>query len=285
MNRYNETLYNAWGQSFAVDKVLFEEHTEHQHLIIFKNALYGRVMALDGVIQTTEADEFVYHESLTHVPILAHGNAKKVLIIGGGDGGILREVCRHTSVESITMVEIDNAVVEMSKEYLPNHSQGAFDDPRLNLVINDGARFVAETSDKFDVIISDSTDPIGPGEVLFTQDFYGSCKNCLNPGGVLVTQNGVPFMQADELVNTYRRQSSHFKDHTFYMAAIPTYVGGAMAFSWATDNEALRQVSLDELRDRFQTAHFESKYYTPELHLGAFALPAYLVKQLKDALG
>jgi spermidine synthase len=133
--RYEETLYDAWGQAFDVDEIFFEHKTDHQHLVIFQNALFGRVMALDGVIQTTEADEFVYHEMLTHVPILAHGNAKSVLIIGGGDGGILREVSRHASVEKITMVEIDAAVVEMSKQYLPNHSNGAFDDPRLNLVI------------------------------------------------------------------------------------------------------------------------------------------------------
>lgn len=281
MNRYSETLYDAWGQSFAVDKVLFETNTEHQHLVIFKNSHYGRVMALDGVIQTTEADEFIYHESLTHIPLFAHGNAKKVLIIGGGDGGILREVCKHQSVESITMVEIDNAVVEMSREYLPKHSDGAFDDSRFHLVINDGARFVAETEETFDVIISDSTDPIGPGEVLFTEDFYGHCKRCLNAGGVLVTQNGVPFMQSDELISTNERQKIHFSDNTFYTAAIPTYVGGVMAFSWASDNKDLRAQSLETIRDRFEQADIKTDFYTPEVHLASFALPAFLQRHLK----
>ncbi|MEM8017864.1 polyamine aminopropyltransferase, partial [Morganella morganii] len=130
---------------FSIDNMLHEVRTEHQHLVIFENARMGRVMALDGVIQTTEADEFIYNEMLTHVPILANGAARRVLIIGGGDGGMLREVAKHKSVERITMVEIDGTVVDMCKEFLPNHSQGAFDDPRLILVIDDGMRFVATT--------------------------------------------------------------------------------------------------------------------------------------------
>ena len=142
MSDYQETLYEGYGQRFRVDKMLHEVHTGHQHLVIFENARMGRVMALDGVIQTTEADEFIYHEMLTHVPILAHGLARRVLIIGGGDGGILREVAKHRDVESITMVEIDSTVVELCKEFLPEHSKGAFDDPRLNLVIDGGMRFV-----------------------------------------------------------------------------------------------------------------------------------------------
>ena len=134
MTDYRETLHDNYGQFFEVEKMLHEVRTEHQHLVIFQNPRMGRVMALDGAIQTTEADEFIYHEMLTHVPILAHGTARNILIIGGGDGGMLREVCRHSSVDRITMVEIDQAVVDMCKEYLPNHSSGAYDDPRVNLV-------------------------------------------------------------------------------------------------------------------------------------------------------
>ena len=202
---YLETLYEGYGQRFRMDKLLHEVRTEHQHLVIFENPRMGRVMALDGVIQTTEADEFIYHEMLTHVPILAHGAAKRVLIIGGGDGGMLREVTKHLGVEHITMVEIDGTVVDMCKEFLPNHSKGAYDDPRLNLVIDDGMRFVATTQEKFDVIISDSTDPIGPGEVLFSENFYQACHRCLNEGGILVTQNGTPFMQLGEVQTTAGR--------------------------------------------------------------------------------
>src|SRR5690554_5836344 len=163
--RWTETLYPGYGQSFSVDEVLFEHKTEHQHLLIFQNQRFGRVLALDGVVQTTEKDEFIYHEMMTHVPIIAHGHAKRVLIIDGGDGGIAREVCKHSGVEHITQIEIDPAVIALSKRYLPKHNAGAFDDPRLQLIIGDGYRFVQENKARFDIIISDSTDPEGPAEV------------------------------------------------------------------------------------------------------------------------
>ncbi len=200
---------------------------------------------------------------LTHVPILAHGAARRVLIIGGGDGGMLREVAKHKSVERITMVEIDGTVVDMCKEFLPNHSQGAFDDPRLNLVIDDGMRFVATTEERFDVIISDSTDPIGPGEVLFSENFYQACRRCLNEGGILVTQNGTPFMQLEEVRTTAARTDGLFADWHFYQAAVPTYIGGAMTFAWGSTREGLRRLPLETLRQRFATAASPPATTTP----------------------
>ncbi|MCG8907493.1 polyamine aminopropyltransferase [Pseudomonas sp. DP-17] len=280
MHDYQETLYDGYGQRFSVDRMLHEVRTEHQHLVIFENARMGRVMALDGVIQTTEADEFIYHEMLTHVPILAHGAAKRVLIIGGGDGGMLREVSKHASVEHITMVEIDGTVVDMCKEFLPNHSQGAFDDARLNLVIDDGMRFVATTTEKFDVIISDSTDPIGPGEVLFSENFYQACHRCLNEGGVLVTQNGTPFMQLDTVRNTAGRMNGLFADWHFYQAAVPTYIGGSMTFAWGSTNPALRKVDAATLAQRFVASGIQTRYYNPAIHQGAFALPQYVLQAI-----
>ncbi|MFV3369116.1 polyamine aminopropyltransferase [Pseudomonas sp. NY15435] len=280
MHDYQETLYDGYGQRFSVDRMLHEVRTEHQHLVIFENARMGRVMALDGVIQTTEADEFIYHEMLTHVPILAHGAAKRVLIIGGGDGGMLREVSKHASVEHITMVEIDGTVVDMCKEFLPNHSQGAFDDARLNLVIDDGMRFVATTTEKFDVIISDSTDPIGPGEVLFSENFYQACHRCLNEGGVLVTQNGTPFMQLDTVRNTAGRMNGLFADWHFYQAAVPTYIGGSMTFAWGSTNPALRKVDAGTLAQRFAASGIQTRYYNPAIHQGAFALPQYVLQAI-----
>ena len=278
MKKYTETLYDSYGQEFRVDRLYFENKTDHQHLVIFENALFGRVMALDGVIQTTEADEFIYHEMLTHVPLLAHGNVNSVLIIGGGDGGILREVCKHASVEQITQVEIDAQVVEMCKEYLPNHSAGAYDDPRVEIVIDDGANFVKTCERQFDVIISDSTDPIGPAEVLFTEDFYGHCKKCLKPDGIMVTQNGVAYMQLDEVVNTALRLKPHFADRTFYSAAVPTYIGGIMTFAWASDNLVTHQQPLTTIEGRFISAGIKTRYYNPASHLASFALPQYIVE-------
>ncbi len=280
MSDYQETLYEGYGQRFRMEKMLHEVRTEHQHLVIFQNPRMGRVMALDGVIQTTEADEFIYHEMLTHVPILAHGRAKRVLIIGGGDGGMLREVAKHATVEHITMVEIDGTVVEMCKEYLPNHSKGAFDDARLNLVIDDGMRFVATTQEKFDVIISDSTDPIGPGEVLFSENFYQACHRCLNEGGILVTQNGTPFMQLSEVQTTAGRMNGLFADWHFYQAAVPTYIGGAMTFAWGSTDSEHRKIPLDTLRQRFAGSGIVTRYYNPEVHIGAFALPQYVLQAI-----
>lgn len=283
MSDYQETLYEGYGQRFRMEKMLHEVRTEHQHLVIFQNPRMGRVMALDGVIQTTEADEFIYHEMLTHVPILAHGRAKRVLIIGGGDGGMLREVAKHATVEHITMVEIDGTVVEMCKEYLPNHSKGAFDDSRLNLVIDDGMRFVANTQEKFDVIISDSTDPIGPGEVLFSENFYQACHRCLNEGGILVTQNGTPFMQLSEVQTTAGRMNGLFADWHFYQAAVPTYIGGAMTFAWGSTDSQHRKISLDTLHQRFAGSGIVTRYYNPEVHIGAFALPQYVLQAISKS--
>lgn len=273
---YDETLYPEVRQSFRMDEILFEQGTGLQHLIIFKNSLMGKVMALDGVIQTTTGDEFVYHEMLSHVPILAHGAAKKVLIVGGGDGGILRCVLAHKSVEQATMVEIDRSVVDMSEKFLPEISNGAFQDPRTNLVIADGCAFIKETTASYDVIIIDSTDPTGPGAVLFTAEFYADCKARLNKGGIMVTQNGVPFFQPDELRNTAQRLGKLFQDASFFVAPVPSYYGGFMSFGWATDNPALRRQTAAEIAPRFAAAQISTRYYNPDIHAGCFALPQYI---------
>ena len=278
--RFQETLYSEWGQNFEQGQTLFEAATEHQELVIFENPRFGRVMALDGVIQTTEADEFVYHEMMVHVPMNTHPCPKNVLIIGGGDGGILREVLKHPSVESVTQVEIDRAVVDMCIEYFPKHSNGAFDDPRLNLVIDDGAAFIANNSEQFDVIITDSTDPIGPGEVLFESSFYAGCANALTDNGILVTQNGVPYMQGDEVTNTYRRWKSYFQTRSFYLTPVPTYAGGAMAMGFAS-KARIEMPSINELTARSNALSL-LKYYTPQVHHGAFGLPRFVQDLMID---
>ena len=273
---FAETLYPANQQRLAIGEMLYDSETEHQRLQLFENPRFGRVLTLDGVVQTTTGDEFIYHEMMAHVPILAHGAARRVLIIGGGDGGMAREVLRHRAVEHVTMVEIDAGVVEFSRKYLPTLSDGAFDDPRLSLVIADGAAFVRDTADRFDVVIVDSTDPIGPGEVLFTDTFYGHARRILNPGGVLVTQNGVPFMQGEELTNTLRALKALFPEWGCYLATIPTYAFGPMAMGWGADG-ALRDTPVDVLAARLAASGVTGlRYYTPAAHAGAFALPAYV---------
>jgi len=271
-----EQLYTGYGQSFEVTEQLFTLDTGFQKLAIFTNPLLGRVMTLDGVVQTTEKDEFVYHEMLTHVPLLAHPLPKRVLIIGGGDGGILREVMKHPCVEQVTMVEIDAAVIEMAKRYFPAHSAGAFDDARLQLVIGDGVAFVNETNEQFDIVISDSTDPYGPAEALFSADFYTAIRRCLAEQGVFVAQNGVPFYQLDELLDTAKRFKPLFADSYFFTAAVPTYVGGVMTLAWGATDRGLRHTPIELLQERYAERGLSTRYYTPEMHVASFALPKYV---------
>ncbi len=283
MEWFDETLHTGVRQRFRVEEVLHREQTGLQDLIIFRNPTFGRVMALDGIIQTTEGDEFVYHEMMTHMPLFAlkakRGAVDRVLIIGGGDGGVLREVLRHEDARP-TMVEIDRSVVDMCVEHLPKHSAGAFDDPRTDLVITDGARFVKETDRRFDAIIVDSTDPIGPGAVLFTEEFYADCRRCLTDGGVLVTQNGVPFLQGGEVQTSHRHFKKLFRDGWFFAAPIPTYYGGFMTMGWASDDAELRRQSAAAVQAVYDDAGFETKYFNPDIFAGAFALPNFIRKLL-----
>jgi spermidine synthase len=280
---FKETLYPHYGQSFTINSVLWSAPSEHQHLDVLDTPALGRVLVLDGVVQTTEKDEFFYHEAFAHVPILSHGAAKKVAVIGGGDGGLIREVLRHESVAEAHMVEIDSSVVDLCKEYFPNHSAGAFDDPRLTLHFSDGATFLNTTEEKFDIILVDSTDPIGPGESLFTTAFYAAAKRCLAPGGIFVSQNGVPFMQMDEVTNTAVRLGRYFTDVTFYTVAVPTYVGGVMTLAWATDSDA-RTTPASVLKERLAAADLKGlRYYTTDIHVAAFALPKYVLDKLDEA--
>ena len=280
MQQFNETLYDAYGQQFRIDKIYFEEKTKHQHLMVFHNAKFGRVMALDGIIQTTEKDEFIYHEMLTHVPIMAHGEVESVLIIGGGDGGMLREVSKHTNIKRIVQVEIDETVIDICKTYLPKHSAGAFDDPRVEIVIDDGLRFVQSTTEKFDVIISDCTDPIGPGKVLFSSPFYEACHEALTDNGIFVAQNGVAFMQPEEIITTHKKLSATFSDSFFYSAAVPTYIGGIMTFAWGAKNVQPRQKSEEALAEAFANNSIDTRYYNAAIHKASFALPQYILNFL-----
>lgn len=274
---FDEVLHDGVGQRLEIEETLYEGHTGFQDIKILRNKKFGRIMVLDDVVQTTEGDEFVYHEMFAHVPLLAHGSVKRVLIIGGGDGGLLEEVLKH-KVEYVTEVELDGGVVEVSKKHLSSICGQAYDDPRVNLVIGDGAVFVAETEQKFDVVLVDSTDPIGPGAVLFTHEFYSHCKNLLNPGGILVTQNGVPFMQGDELVSSVAHFRSLFADAGAYVISCPTYALGHMALGWASDDADLRWQSLETIQARFDALGIDTQYYNPGMHVAAFALPNYMLK-------
>ncbi len=273
-----ETLHKHYQQRLEAAAVLYQEQTEHQSLIIIENQRFGRVLALDGAIQVTERDEYVYHEMLVHVPFMAHGAVREALVIGGGDGGVVRRCLLHAGLERVTLVEIDRAVVDLCQRFMPTIADGALDDPRCELVIADGIRYVAETDRRFDVIIIDSTDPVGPAEGLFTQDFYADCRRCLTPGGILVTQNGVPFLQPQELATGYDRLKSVFADAWMYQCVVPTYSGGIMTLGWGCDDPDKRALDATDIARRWQQAGIEkTQYYTPELHAASFALPRFIL--------
>ena len=281
-----ETLFDDLGfrMSFKVKKVLYELQTEHQHLVLFEQPFFGKMLMLDGATQITKKDEFIYQEMMSHVPLFAHGKARDVLIIGGGDCGIAEEVLKHKTVQRLTQVEIDPAVIEFSKEHFPEFTKPVFADKRFESVIDDGMKYVARTDRRFDIIIVDSTDPQGPGKVLFSSKFYAGCKRCLNNGGVLVTQNGVPIFQPSELTSSIGKFRKQFADGACYVAAIPTYVGGHMAMGWASDNKSLRGTSVKTIAARYRSAgSFSTKYWTPEVHVAAFALPRFIAEAVAKA--
>ena len=258
---------------FAVDSVVIRERTEFQDLAIFDSPRFGRVLALDGIVQLTEADEYVYHEMIAHVPLLSHGQARRVLVIGGGDGGAIREVLKH-GVEEVVMVELDRKVVEACREHLPSVSAGAFEDPRLELRFEDGVAYVAKCERPFDVILVDSTDPLpGPGEVLFGEPFYRDCKRILTQDGILISQFGMPFLYPELVRDARRRLALSFEDATFYIVAVPVFAGGYMAFGWACDSRSRREPPVETLAERLSLTGIETRFYTPAFHRAAFVLP------------
>lgn len=281
-----ETLFDDLGfrMTFAVDKVLYEVQTEHQHLVLFEHQFFGKMLMLDGATQISKKDEFIYQEMMSHVPLFAHGKAEDVLIIGGGDCGIAEEVLKHRTVKRLTQVEIDPAVIEFAKEHFPEFTKPVFADRRFESVIDDGAKYVAATDRRFDVIIVDSTDPIGPGKILFGAKFYAGCRRCMKPGGVLVTQNGVPFFQNNELTTTMLRFRRLFADASCYVAAIPVYVGGHMALGIASDDKQVRRHSVAAIARRYRKAgSFKTKYWTPQVHVAAFAQPRFIAELVDRA--
>jgi spermidine synthase len=276
-----ETLHPAFVTSLTIDKPIFDSNTAYQRIQIFENAIFGRVMTLDGVIQVTERDEFIYHEMMTHLPILAHGAVKHVLIIGGGDGGIAREALRHSAIETVRMVELDPGVIALTQQHMPAIWGTAASDPRLSITIANGADYVRGPADnRFDVIIVDSTDPVGPAEVLFSDHFYAHAKRHLADGGIMVTQNGVVFLQGEELAGTMRAFRTLFADAGCFLATIPSYTGGVMAFGWGTDG-GHREVPLATLETRFAAAKLSTRYYTPQMHKAAFILPPFVAEAMR----
>ena len=281
MEHFTEVIYPGHGQILSVEDVIYREQGAAQDIFVFRNARYGRVMALDGFIQVTEGDEFIYHEMMVHVPLFAHGTAENVLIIGGGDGGSLRHVLMHPGVKRVVMIEIEPEVVELAKKYFPRVCGDAFADPRAQLMIGDGCAYVRDTQERFDVIIVDSTDPVGPGKVLFEEAFYADCKRCLKPGGLLRGHAGMANEAKAELREVAHNLRALFAQRRYAMACVPTYVPGAMVFSMAGDAADCFSVAEATLRERLRASGVACRYYTPALHVGSMALPQYMLDILE----
>ncbi|MGI9410290.1 MAG: polyamine aminopropyltransferase [Hyphomicrobiaceae bacterium] len=279
-----ETFHSDWRPSIRADKILHEVKTEHQHLVIFENNFWGKVLILDGVFQLTTRDEFIYHEMMAHVPLMALERPRKVLIVGGGDGGILREVLKHPSVQLATLVEIDQEVIDTSIKFYPEIGKAAFNNKRSNVVIADGLKFVAETKEKFDAIIVDSSEPMGPSAVLHSKPFFVDCKKALKSGGIFVTQNSLPFHTPEHLTDTSRSLASLYRHVAPYVCTQPCYFGGEFCISWASDDARHLQVAATTLKRRATRRGIKSRYWTPEFHVGAFALPGYIQKIVDKAV-
>jgi spermidine synthase len=280
-----ETFHSHWRVRLEASKVLHEVKTAHQHLIIFENPTWGTVLMLDGVCQLTTSDEFVYHEMMAHVPLMALTAPARVLVIGGGDGGVLREVLKHPSVEKATLCEIDHAVIDLSLKHYPQIADGCFDDPRADVVIADGLKYVADTRERFDAIIVDSSEPIGPSAVLHTRQFFTDCRRALKKGGILVTQNGLPFLFPEHLRATSEIFASLFKATSPYMCTQPCYFGGPFALNWASDDTRLLNIAEAAIGRRMAKRAVTARYYTPALHKAAFALPGYVAAAVESVAG
>ena len=275
-----EITDDAAALSFKIEKTLFSGQSKYQKVDILKTTDHGVLMLLDGFFQLSERDEFIYHEMIAHVPLFVHPSPKRVLVIGGGDGGTVREVLRHREVEKVFWVEIDEMVVAACRTHFPSVSC-VWEDPRLTLRIDDGINFVKETMDTFDVMIVDSTDPIGPGEPLFDKAFYEGAAKLLSDDGILITQAESPFYTPALQQSMFLSQRPFFKHLHLYVYTTLTYIGGLWGFGFASK----KPCPLNNFRpDRWTDAGLSTRYYNEEIHRAAFALPNFVKENLVDIL-
>lgn len=262
------------AMTYKVKETLVRKKTQYQDLAIVDTDAFGRMLVLDGIVQTTIKDEFVYHEMITHIPLFTHPNPKKVLVVGGGDGGAIREILKHKSVEKAILCEIDGDVIEECKKYLPEISC-ALDDPRCEIFVGDGIQYVKEHKNEFDVIIVDSTDPFSIAEGLFGGNFYKDIYNALTEDGIFVAQTETPFYLPETVKKVFNDARNIFPVTKLFMAAIPTYPGGYWSFTIGSKKYDPTQVDTTKIPE------LDTKYYTPEIHKACFVLPKYIQELVK----
>lgn len=266
--------------SIKIDRQLYSGNSEFQRIDIFESKEFGKFLTLDGYMMLTEKDEFIYHEMMVHVPMAVHPAAKKVLVIGGGDGGAVRELLRYPGIERIELVEIDELVVEVCRKYLPQ-TAGQLGDERVHICYEDGLAYIRHAENEYDIIIVDSTDPFGPGEGLFTKEFYGNCYKALKEDGIMVNQHESPFYPEDRqaMQRAHKRIVESFPISKVYQAHIPTYPSGHWLFGFASKK-------YHPVKDgnfvKWNALGMKTKYYNTQLHAGAFALPNYVEEMLRD---
>ena len=266
--------------SIKVERQLYTAQSEFQRIDVFESREFGRFLTLDGYMMLTEKDEFIYHEMITHIPMAVHPNPENILVIGAGDGGVVRELTRYQSPKCIDLVEIDELVIEVCRKYLPK-TACRLDDPRVHIHIADGLKFIRSCENKYDLIIVDSSDPFGPSEGLFTREFYGSCFNALKEDGIMVNQQGSPFYAEDAsaMQRSHKRIASTFPISRVYQAHIPTFAAGYWLFGFASK----KYHPIDDLdAEAWKALNMRTRYYTTKLHIGAFYLPAFLEEMLRE---
>jgi spermidine synthase len=279
---YTENHQDDTKFSIKVKEHIHSEKSEFQQIDFFASQTFGTFFTLDGLMMATEKDEFIYHDMITHVSMAVNPDIKSVLIIGGGDGGTAREVLRYASVEKVDMVEIDERVVRLCQKYMPQTAHKLDNDPRLALHFEDGLQFVQDApSASYDLILVDSTDPIGPGEGLFTYEFYNNCKRVLSDEGILINQHESPYYAsyAHEMKRAHSKIRETFPVAKVYQFHLPTYPSGHWLFGFASKK-------YDPIKDlkaeRWQSFGLKTKYYNTDLHVGAFMLPTYVKEALEN---
>jgi spermidine synthase len=278
---FTERLHKGYAQSMELTSVVADEASNYQKIKIFDTVANGRVMVLDDIVQITTRDESAYAEMLTHLPLFEHGKAERVMIVGGGDLSIADEALKHRSVQEVVLVDIDGRVVELCREHFAAINAKAFKDKRLNIEIADAFEYLgrADSKRRFDLIVADRPDPVGPGKALFGDNFYQRVRASLRPGGFATFQTGVPFYQPWEITDALKELRSCFSQSGLYLTVVPTYIGGFMALSWAGDSLLGTPAGLRRAARRFAAARIKTDYYNPEIHAAAFAFPEW-VKRL-----
>ncbi|SHJ79271.1 spermidine synthase [Anaerobranca californiensis DSM 14826] len=272
---YTEKQTPSVSLSLKTTKTLHVEQTEFQHLAMIETEAFGRMLVLDGMVQTSVVDEFVYHEMIAHPALYTHPNPKNVLVIGGGDGGTIREIIKHPSVEKATLVEIDGRIIELSKQYLPEIAVALTGEPKVEVKVEDGIKHINESKNTYDVILVDSTEPVGPAVGLFSQDFYQGIYDALKEDGLMVAQTESPFFNGDLITSVNKRLRNIFPYVKTYLASIPTYPSGLWSFTMGSKKYKIEDVDINNLYS------IETKYFTPELMLASTKLPKFVQDLVK----